>query len=464
MRNICAVWLCAAVSTVVSGSLFAATVKDIFQAESENQFLLTVEAALARTQAQQGIIPQWAADEISKKAFTRYAPLEEIRAEQSRVNHRMVALLNVWAKSMEDGAGEYVHFGTTTVDIFDTVLVLQLRQAALMLISDMRDIELSMIGLAKKHRNTVMIGRTLGQHALPITFGKKVSVWLGENRRNIERLKEVLARLDQSGILKGAVGSYLGLGDKAMATEAGFVAELGLKAPFLDDWHASRDVLAEYGLVLALISKSYGHIGHELFVLQMTDIGETEEMLKSTAVGSSTMPHKKNPKKPEALIFASRTIPRLAEVIMDDMISFFERDDTSRTANTLADISVATEAMLAQAKSLISQIKVKPEVMRANIDRTRGLIMAQRVTFALAEDIGKTTANSLMHDVSKYAIDNDLTLREAIEKEPRVTKYLSSSDLDQLFDPLTYVGLAAQQVDQVIGQIMLQRSTDPSDH
>ena len=176
------------------------------------------------------------------------------------------------------------------------------------------------------------------------------------------------------------------------------------------------------------------------------------------------MPHKKNPKKPEALIFASRTIPRLAEVIMDDMISFFERDDTSRTANTLADISVATEAMLAQAKSLISQIKVKPEVMRANIDRTRGLIMAQRVTFALAEDIGKTTANSLMHDVAKYAIDNDLTLREAIEKEPRVTKYLSSSDLDQLFDPLTYVGLAAQQVDQVIGQIMLQRSTDPSDH
>lgn len=209
MRNICAVWLCAAVSTVVSGSLFAATVKDIFQAESENQFLLTVEAALARTQAQQGIIPQWAADEISKKAFTRYAPLEEIRAEQSRVNHRMVALLNVWAKSMEDGAGEYVHFGTTTVDIFDTVLVLQLRQAALMLISDMRDIELSMIDLAKKHRNTVMIGRTLGQHALPITFGKKVSVWLGENRRNIERLKEVLARLDQSGILKGAVGSPL---------------------------------------------------------------------------------------------------------------------------------------------------------------------------------------------------------------------------------------------------------------
>ena len=185
MRNICAVWLCAAVSTVVSGSLFAATVKDIFQAESENQFLLTVEAALASTQAQQGIIPQWAADEISKKAFTRYAPLEEIRAEQSRVNHRMVALLNVWAKSMEDGAGEYVHFGTTTVDIFDTVLVLQLRQAALMLISDMRDIELSMIDLAKKHRNTVMIGRTLGQHALPITFGKKVSVWLGENRRNI---------------------------------------------------------------------------------------------------------------------------------------------------------------------------------------------------------------------------------------------------------------------------------------
>ena len=172
------------------------TVKQVFDPQSKNQIVLDVEAALARTQASQGIIPQWAAQEISAKADIRFAPIDEIALEYKRVNHRMVALLNVWTRSMDNGAGEFVHFGATTVDIYDTALILQLKQAALLLIEDLREIELSMITLAKRHRDTPMIGRTLGQHALPITFGKKVSTWLGENRRNIERLQQVLGEMD----------------------------------------------------------------------------------------------------------------------------------------------------------------------------------------------------------------------------------------------------------------------------
>ena len=356
--------------TAIPNVLLAAeytTVKQVFDAESKNQIVLDIEAALARTQADQGIIPQWAAQEISAKADIRFAPIDEIAAEQRRVNHRMVALLNVWTNSMDNGAGEYVHFGATTVDIYDTALILQLKQATLLLIEDLREIELSMIAQAKRHRDTPMIGRTLGQHALPITFGKKVSTWLGENRRNIERLQQVLARLERSGILKGAVGTYLGLGDQAIATETGFVADLGLQPAYTDDWHGSRDVLAEYASVLALISKSFGRIGSELFLLQMTDIAETEEVLPGTVVGSSTMPHKKNPKKPDALIHYSRAIPRLAEVVLDDMVNTFERDSTSRTSATLADISLQTEEMLHLGNDLIANLKVNSTVMRANI-------------------------------------------------------------------------------------------------
>ena len=436
------------------------SVEAVFAPQSKNQFVLDIEAALARTQAQQGIIPEWAAAEITKKASVRYAPLDKIAKEYKLVRHRMVALLNVWTRSMDKGAGEYVHFGTTTVDVYDTALVLQLKQTTHILLADLRQLELAMISLAEEHRDTIMVGRTRGQHALPITFGKKVSTWLGENRRNIERLQEVLKRLEKSGILKGAVGSYLGLGEQAMQTEAGFVVELGLQKPYADDWHGSRDVLAEYALVLSLISKSYGRIGSELFLLQTTDIGETEEIMTKTAVGSSTMPHKKNPSKPEALMFYARTIPRLAEVIVEDMVNTFERDDTSRTARSLAEISIETEDMLDSARRLIVNLKVKPEVMKANLEKTGGLIMAQRVTFALAGKIGKTTANAKMHDVAQYAIDNKLTLREALEHDTELSQHLSAAELDALFDATTYIGLAPQQVDAVIAEIRLKRQND----
>jgi adenylosuccinate lyase len=436
------------------------TVKQVFDPQSKNQIVLDIEAALARTQASQGIIPQWAAQEISAKADIRFAPIDEIALEYKRVNHRMVALLNVWTRSMDNGAGEFVHFGATTVDIYDTALILQLKQAALLLIEDLREIELSMITLAKRHRDTPMIGRTLGQHALPITFGKKVSTWLGENRRNIERLQQVLARLERSGILKGAVGTYLGLGDQGIATEAGFVAELGLQQAYADDWHGSRDVLAEYAAVLGIISKSFGRIGSELFLLQMTDIGETAERLAGSVVGSSTMPHKKNPKKPDALIHYSRAIPRLAEVVLDDMVNAFERDSTSRTSTTLADISLQAEQMLALANDLIANLEVNSVAMRANIDTTNGLIMSQRVTFALVAAIGKTTANALMHDIAVQALKENISLREAVEKDKTASKHLPSDQLDLLFDPTTYIGLAAEQVDQVIDEVSAKRKTD----
>lgn len=159
-------------------------------------------------------------------------------------------------------------------------------------------------------------------------------------------------------------------------------------------------------------------------------------------------------------MFYARTIPRLAEVILEDMVNTFERDDTSRTARSLAEISIETEDMLDSARRLIVNLKVKPEVMRTNLDKTGGLIMAQRVTFALAGKIGKTTANAKMHDVAKYAIANKLTLREALERDTELSQHLSATELDALFDATTYIGLAPQQVDAVIAEIRLKRQND----
>lgn len=433
----------------------------IFAEQERNALVLKVEAALSLAQAEQGIIPQWAADEIAARASLDYLPADALDEEFSRVRHRMVALLNVWGRSLGE-AREYAHFGATTVDFYDTVLVLQLIQAANALEAQLLGIEAVLMQRALEHKATPMIGRTLGQHALPITFGKKLSTWLGENRRHIDRLRTVRTRLGKSAILKGAVGSYLGLGDQGMLVEQRFAEHLGLDTPYAADWHGTRDVFAEYAQVLALISMSWGRIGQELFLLQSTDINETAEWRRASAVGSSTMPHKNNPSRSEALIQYSRSIPRLAEVVLDDVNNMFERDNTSRTNRVLEEISIETAQMLGQAEPLVRQLLVKPDVMLANLAKTRQLIMSQRVAFALAGQIGKQTANDALHELAKQALAENLSLRDVFLASD-LAGLLTPSQLDELLDPTTYLGLAVAQTERVAEQIKAQRLAEGTD-
>lgn len=264
------------------------------------------------------------------------------------------------------------------------------------------------------------------------------------------------SKIDKSGILKGAVGTYLGLGEKAIETEKLMMQELNLSTPYLADWHGIRDVFAEYGLTLALISKSFGRIGDELTLLQMTEIGETLENLGFKAIGSSTMPHKKNPRGPGNLVNYSRIIPRQAEIILDDMINSFERDQP-RSDESIKDISIISSDMLKTAKRLFSELEVNKEVMRKNLDLTKGLILSQRVTFYLAEKIGKDTADNIMHEVSMEALRSGITLKEAIQKNKDISKYFSDDILSDLLDPETYIGLAKKQTQLIIKEIEEKR-------
>ena len=432
-------------------------VADVFKSNYKNQLFMDVEAALAEAQAELGIIPQWAADEIKLKANTKYLQQKDIDIEQSFVRHTLVARLNVWKKSLDNNASEYLHFGATTVDIWDTVLVLQIDDSIDLFIDDLLEIEEYLITLTKDNLYTYMPGRTLGQHALPITFGKKTSTWLAENRRNIERLEHVQSKIKKSGILKGAVGSYLGLGNDAIKTESMMMRNLGLDDPSKDDWHGIRDVFAEYALTLAIISKSFGRIGNELTLLQMTEIGETEEYLGNRSVGSSTMPQKKNPRGPGDLIEFSRIIPRLSEIVLDDMINSFERDG-EKSDDELKLISIESEKMINRAKPLLKDLIVNKDKMRENLEITQGLILSQRLTFYLADKIGKDTANDLMHDVAKYALENNISLKDAALKNEIVSQNITKETLINILNPETYIGLAAEQAKLIIEEIELKRS------
>ena len=444
---------------IVSSSLFVFsedTVSDIFKPNYKNQLFMDVEVALAEAQSELEIIPLWAAKEISSKANIKYLSQKDIDEEHKLVRHTLVARLNVWKRSIDAEAAEYLHYGATTVDIWDTVLVLQIKDSIDLLIDDLLEIEDYLLTLTKDNLNTYMPGRTLGQHALPITFGKKTSTWLAENRRNIERLQHVQSKINKSGILKGAVGSYLGLGDMAIETESLMMQKLGLDEPSKDDWHGIRDVFAEYALTLAIISKSFGRIGNELTLLQMTEIGETEEYLGSRSVGSSTMPQKKNPRGPGDLIEYSRVIPRLSEIVLDDMVNSFERDG-QKSDDELRLISIESEKMINRAKPLLKELKVNKNKMRENLDITNGLILSQRLTFYLADKIGKDTANDLMHDVAKYALENNISLEEAALANKTIQENITKEALSNILNPETYIGLAVDQAQLIINEIESKR-------
>ena len=432
-------------------------VENIFSNDNKNQLFMNVEVALAEAQSELGIIPDWAAEEFRQKAEIKYLEHKEVVKENSKVRHGLVARLNVWKRSLNDEASEFLHYGATTVDIMDTVLVLQIDNSLDYLIKDLLEVEAHLLKLTNEHLNTYMAGRTLGQHALPITFGKKTGTWLAENRRNIERLQHVQSKINKSGILKGAVGSYLGLGTQAIETEKLMMINLGLDEPSKDDWHGIRDVFAEYALTLAIISKSFGRIGNELTLLQMTELGETEEYLGSKSVGSSTMPQKKNPRGPGDLLEYSRIIPRLSEIVLDDMINSFERDG-EKSDDELKQISIVTEQMLDRAKPLLKELKVNKQKMRDNLDLTNGLILSQRLTFYLADKIGKDTANELMHDVAKFALENNLTLEEAALQNRIISKNITKSELKNILDPETYIGLAVKQAQLIIQDIENKRT------
>src|SRR5690606_887608 len=225
-----------------------------------------IKAALARAQARLGIIPQTASDTINEKAQPDFAPAGAIQENIESVGHPLVALLKTWSVALGDEAAAFLHYGATTPDIRLTTQVIQMRRAMARFCEHASGIEARLMALALAHRSTPMMGRTVGRHALPITFGLKASTWMLENRRNIARMQGWLARTN-TGVLGGAVGTYAALGDQGFEVEALTMEELGLAPPEPADWKGTRDKHAEWGCTIAIMAKSLARMGRDIFPL-----------------------------------------------------------------------------------------------------------------------------------------------------------------------------------------------------
>jgi len=423
--------------------------RKIFSEEQMIDRWLKIEAALAEAESEMGIIPEWAAKEISAKASVERIDLNLARAEQQKTRHSLVPVIRAFARACGEKAGEFVHYGPTTQDIIDTGNALALREVMDAVKRDLEAIEKRLVQITLEYADTPMAGRTHGQHALPITFGFKTASWLQEVRRHLDRLEEGRIRI-LVGELAGAVGSYASWGEQGRELERRTVARLGLGQSDIP-WQSSRDRSAEAVLLLAMICSTLGKIAGEVYLLQKTEVDELAQGFEMGRVGSSTMPHKRNPETAEGIKGISRLVRYRAAGILEAMEGEHERDASTWKTEwvIIPEVSIYTLAALSKTRELLGALAVKRENMRANLDRTRGLILSERAMFVLGEHLGKQTAHEVVYEASMKAFETGKDLTTALAADSRARKVLTKEAIRKFMDPVTYTGLCAQLAREV---------------
>ena len=424
----------------------------VFEERNQLQSWLNVEAALARVQGRLGVVPREAADAIVAHCNADEMSIEAIKKDMDVTRHPIVPVIKELERHCPGDSGEYIHWGATTQDIMDTGMVLQLRQALGILKRDLARVRRSLIDLAKEHRGTLMAGRTHGQQALPITFGYKVAVWAAEMGRHVERMQQCEPRL-LVGQFSGGAGTLSSLGDRASEVRDALVEDLGLRNPVIT-WHSARDNLVEFIALLSMIAGSLAKMTHEVVLMQRTEIGELEEKFGPGQVGSSTMPQKRNPTWSEQVIAVARTIRALAGAALEGLEHEDERDSAvwHTEWHFVSEGCILSAGVLNLSIGIFENLQVKPDAMRRNLDHSRGLIMSEAVMIGLADTLGRFTAHDVVYEAAQKAFEQRRWLKDLLLEDQRVTNVLSEADIDALLDPDSYLGLAKQFVDRVIGE------------
>lgn len=424
--------------------------RHIFDDENRVQKWYDYEAALALSQAELGIIPQAAAAEIARQAKVAHVDLDAIAAEIRRVKHPLVPALRALQAICREDHGEYLHFGPTTQDVLDTGTMLQVQEAHAVFLRDLKAVGGELFRLAERHKATPMAGRTHGVHALPITFGHKCAIWLAETGRNFERLKQLETRTFV-GSLVGAVGTQASLGERAFELDRKVMARLGLGIAEIS-WHPARDRLAEYVGVLGLIGGGLAKIAREIVALAHTEIDELAEPFSAGKVGSSTMPHKRNPALAENVVTVGRALRYAVALMHEALVQEHERDAAAWRMEwkALPEACLMTGVMLAQMKYVLAGLEVHADRMRRNLDATGGALMSERVMFALAQKLGKQTAHEAVYHAAMRGIAQGLSFERALTESPEIGGTLGNEELASLLDPTTYVGLAPSIVERVL--------------
>ena len=415
----------------------------LFTEDSIYQTWLDVEVALAAAQAELGIIPALAAAEIAAKAKLELVDRAAFASHLEQTGHALVSLVWQVDKLCEGDAGGYLHWGATTVNITQTALLLLVRRAHRMILHDLAALLRHFAGLADQTSDYAMAGRTHGQHALPITFGFKVATWIDELLRHDERLRQLEPRTFRA-MYGGGAGTLASLGDDGPAVQRGFAEQLDMAVMELPA-RTARDHLAEYVAALAMLCGTLARIAREVYTLMKPEYGEAEEAVPPGAVGSSTMPQKRNPKL--CMLILQLTPRARAQVApaLESLESDHEEDGSQCHVmeHAMTEAVTATGDALQAAVALAAGLHTDRERMRRNLDLSRGLIVSERVMMVLGGRIGRQLAHDAVYEAAQRAHQTGSTFAEELLAEPEVAAHLTAEQIGELLDASRYTGLSA---------------------
>jgi 3-carboxy-cis,cis-muconate cycloisomerase len=425
----------------------------IFSDQGRVQGMLDFEAALARAEAAIGAIPTEVVNDIVAACDASLYDFDELSIAIGNAGNSAIPLVKALGKQIaarNETAERYVHMGATSQDVMDSGLVLQLRSAVGLLEQDLASLADALAQQAQRHAGVPMSGRTWLQQATPVTLGAKIAAWLGSITRHRQRLKELKPRLLclQFG---GASGSLAALGEMAFPIAESLARELKLNLPD-QPWHTQRDRLVEFAGFLGLVAGSLGKIGRDISLMMQTEAAEVFEPAAAGKGGSSTMPHKRNPVGAAVMIGAATRAPGLVATMLSAMPQEHERSLGLWHAEweTLPELCCVVSGSLQQALAVIPGLEVDAQRMLQNLDLTHGLVLAEAVSIALAQRMGRDAAHHLIERCCRRAVEQGKHLREVLGTEPEITAQLSSQALDNLLNPTHYLGQSKRWVKRAV--------------
>jgi len=442
------------IDSAIFGNIFSTeAMRQVWSDENRTRKYLDIEAALARVQGRLGIIPEEAASEIESNCTLDKINLTKLREQTERIGYPVLGVVSQINALCRDKLGEYCHWGATTQDITDTATVMQIREALAIVDEDLVAISARLAQLARRYRDTPMVGRSNLQQAVPVTFGYKLAGILAAIERHRQRLAQLRPRV-LMGEFAGAAGTLASIEHGALETQQGLMEELGLAQPLIA-WHTVRDTIAEVGCFLGLVGGTLGKFSMDLKLMMQTEVGEVYEPYAHGRGSSSTMPQKRNPISSCYIHAGISVVRQHVAALLDAMVADHERSTGPWEIEwiVLPEAFCLIAGALKQTRFVLDGLVVDQRRMRDNLDMTNGLVVSEAVMMGLGRHIGRVYAHDLVYDICREAIKQNRPLLDLLSENAEIAKHFDRAALSELCDPANYLGLSGEMVDRVLGSL-----------
>jgi len=434
-------------------------IRSVFEEETRFQKMLDVEAALVWARAQVGDMPREAAEEIERHASTKIVTVLRIHEIEKVTDHEIMALVDALAE-VSGKSGAYVHLGATSADILDKALALQMKEGLDIISRKLDKLEEVLLGLTGRYRDTLMIGRTHAQHALPMTLGLKFAVWLREISRHIERLHQCRERV-LAGKMSGAIGTMAGLGKNARQIQDLVMKRLGLRAAEVTSQIVQRDRYAELICLFAMVAGSLDKFATEVRNLQRPEIDELAEPFEvGRQVGSSAMPQKKNPWRSENISSLAKIERSLVGPALESIVTWHERDLSQSASErfVIPEAFILIDHMLNSMTRILTGLQVNERRIQENLMRYKDPMMSESVMIALVgKGMPRQEAHRLLQQIVFESQDKKKNFGEVLAQNATISKYLAKQDVEAALDPKSYVGASRELVDAAVQKTVTER-------